>query len=111
LSLGVTDFSKDYFDEIPDVKIASDMLKLAVVEMIKRKRVGLPAEPQRVSTNAPNVSLIDALRRSIAEDKGAKAPASSSFPPFEKAKNKKQHHRADKRVDGQGSHPRAEVEV
>jgi DNA end-binding protein Ku len=107
--------SKDYFDEIPDVKIASDMLKLAehivegkrgdfdpsqfvdhyeeaVVEMIKRKRAGLPAEPQRVSTNAPNVvSLMDALRRSIAEDKGAKAPAPKSAP-----------QRGRKRVAGQG---------
>jgi DNA end-binding protein Ku len=63
-----------------------------VVEKIKRKRAGLPAEPQRVATNAPNVvSLMDALRRSISEDKGAKAPASKSAPK-----------KGRKRVAGQG---------
>jgi DNA end-binding protein Ku len=107
--------SKDYFDAIPDVKIASDMLKLAehivegkrgdfnpsqfvdhyeeaVIEMIKRKRAGLPAEPQKVSANAPNVvSLMDALRQSVAEDRGAKAPAAKSPPK-----------KGRKRVAGQG---------
>ena len=92
--------AKDYFDEIPDVKVAPDMLKLAdhiveskkadfdpsqfvdhyeeaVVEMIRRKRAGMPAQPQKISPTAPNVvSLMDALRRSVAEEKGAK-PAPS----------------------------------
>lgn len=89
--------SKDYFDEIPEVKVAPDMLKLAehileskkadfdpsqfvdhyeeaVVDMIRKKRAGVPAEPQKVPTTAPNVvSLMDALRRSISEERGAKA--------------------------------------
>lgn len=91
--------SKEIFNEIADVKIAPDMLKLAdhivetkkadfdpstfvdhyeeaVVEMIQRKRAGLPAQPQKVSATAPNViSLMDALKRSVAEGKGATAPA------------------------------------
>ncbi len=90
---------KTLFDEIPDMKIAPEMLKLAdhiveskkgqfdpstfvdhyeeaVVEMIRRKRAGLPAQPQRISPTAPNVvSLMDALRRSIADEKGVKTPA------------------------------------
>ncbi len=106
--------SKEYFDEIPDVKIAPDMLKLAdhiveskkadfdpsqfvdhyeeaVVDMIKRKRAGLPAQPQKISPTAPNVvSLMDALRRSIAEEKGTKAPSSKA--PAKKGR---------KRVEGQ----------
>jgi DNA end-binding protein Ku len=46
--------------------------------LIRRKRAGLPAEPQKVSPTAPNVvSLMDALRRSIADAKGAKAPAAA----------------------------------
>ena len=53
-----------------------DHYEEAVVELIRRKRAGLPAEPQKVSPTAPNVvSLMDALRRSIAEDTRAKAPA------------------------------------
>jgi DNA end-binding protein Ku len=95
---------KTIFDEIPDVKVPADMLKLAdhiveskkgdfdpsqfvdqyeeaVVELIRRKRAALPAQPQRISETAPNVvSLMDALRRSLAEEKGAKAPAAKSAP-------------------------------
>jgi DNA end-binding protein Ku len=96
--------SKSLFDEIPNVKVAPDMLKLAdhiveskkgdfdpsqfvdhyeeaVVELIRRKRAGLPAEPQKVLPTAPNVvSLMDALRRSLAEEKGAKAPPVKAAP-------------------------------
>ena len=96
---------KPIFDEIPDVKVPPEMLKLAdhiveskkgefdpsqfvdhyeeaVVEMIRRKRAGLPAEPQKVSATAPNVvSLMDALRRSLADEKGAKAPTAAKGAP------------------------------
>lgn len=88
--------SAGLFEEIPDVKIAPEMLKLAdhiveskkadfdptqfvdryeeaIVDLIRRKRAGLPAETQKMSSAAPNVvSLMDALRRSIAEEKGGK---------------------------------------
>ena len=101
---------KPIFDEIPDVKVPPEMLKLAdhiveskkgdfdpsqfvdhyeeaVVEMIRRKRAGLPAEPQKVSATAPNVvSLMDALRRSLADEKGTKAPAAAKSGPKKGAK-------------------------
>jgi DNA end-binding protein Ku len=96
---------KQLFDEIADVKVAPDVLKLAdhiveskkgnfdptqfvdhyeeaVVEMIRRKRAGLPEQPQKVSPTAPNVvSLMDALRRSLADEKGAKALAAAKSAP------------------------------
>ena len=107
---------KPIFDEIPDVKVPGEMLKLAdhiveskkgdfepspfvdhyeeaVVELLRRKRAGLPAEPQKVSPTAPNVvSLMDALRRSIAEQKCAKTPTAA------KGAAKK----GSKRIAGQG---------
>jgi DNA end-binding protein Ku len=103
----------DYFDDIQDVKITKDMLDLAkhiveqksgsfepekfedhyeaaLVELINRKRSGVPiaaAKPSRTSGNV--VDLMDALRQSL---KGGKAAASA-----EKVKPKK----APKRVAGQ----------
>jgi DNA end-binding protein Ku len=88
------------FGGIEDFKITPDMLKLAdhivdsktadfdpskfsdryedaVVELIRQKRAGLPAQPQKISPSAPNViSLMDALKRSIADEKTAPASAS-----------------------------------
>jgi DNA end-binding protein Ku len=81
--------SKEYFDEIPDVKVPAEMLKLAehiletkagdfdpnsfvdryeeaVVEMLKNKQDGMPTQKHRQAADAPNVvNLMDALRRSI----------------------------------------------
>ncbi len=85
--------SKEYFDEIPDVIVAPDMLKLAehiletkkgnfdpsqfvdhyeeaVVEMLKKKQAGIPAPREHAAPRPQNVvNLMDALRRSIAEEK------------------------------------------
>ena len=83
---------KDYFYDIPDVKVAPDMLKLAehilsskeatfdptlfvdryeqaVLQLLEKKRQGMPAATVRPFV-APTtvVNLMDALRRSIAED-------------------------------------------
>lgn len=82
--------SEDYFDEIPDVKLAPDMLKLAehiletkeaefdpstfvdhyeeaVVAMLKEKQAGLPVRRDRAAAQPANViNLMDALKRSIA---------------------------------------------
>lgn len=90
---------KAVFDEIPDVKVPADMLKLAdhiveskkgefdpeqfvdhyeeaVVDLIRNKRAGLPVQPQKVSPTAPNViSLMDALRKSIGEERAKASPA------------------------------------
>jgi DNA end-binding protein Ku len=91
--------AKEYFDDIPNVKVAPDMLKLAehilknkaanfdpfqfvdhyeeaVVEMLKKKQAGIPAPRERAAARPQNVvNLMDALRRSIAQEK--RAPASS----------------------------------
>ena len=87
--------AKEYFDDISDVKLAPDMLKLAehilatkeakfdpsnfvdhyeeaVVEMLKRKQAGLPARRDQPSPPPSNViNLMDALRRSVKAEKGS----------------------------------------
>jgi DNA end-binding protein Ku len=91
--------AKEYFDDIPDVKVEPDMLKLAqhilqskatdfdpsqfvdhyeeaVVEMLKKKQAGLPVSRERATPPPQNVAnLMDALRRSIAEEKAASTPS------------------------------------
>jgi DNA end-binding protein Ku len=84
---------KDYFDEIPNVKVPADMLNLAVhileskkahfkpdefedryedalVALIKAKQAGKPAP--KVSEAKPSnvINLMDALRRSVKTEKG-----------------------------------------
>jgi DNA end-binding protein Ku len=102
--------AKEYFDDIPNVKVAPDMLKLAehilqtkagefdpsefvdhyeeaVVEMLKKKQAGIVL-PKGKATDQPRnvVNLMDALKRSVAADKGAQP---------QQKKNKK-------RIAGQG---------
>jgi DNA end-binding protein Ku len=91
--------TKEYFDDLPAMKIPPDMLKLAqhilqnkaadfdpsqfvdhyeeaVVDMLKKKQAGTPAPRERASARPQNVvNLMDALRRSIVEEK--RAPASA----------------------------------
>jgi DNA end-binding protein Ku len=110
--------SKDYFYDIPDVKIAPDMLTLAehilkskeatfdpskfvdryeqaVIQLLEKKQQGMPA-PKAAPFVAPTnvVSLMDALRRSIAEDSKAGPPAKTAAAP--------QPQKGKKRVPGQG---------
>src|SRR5436305_15049135 len=50
----------------------------AVVEMIQRKRAGVPVPTERIAAPAPNVvSLMDALKRSLAAEQ-TKAPAAAA---------------------------------
>ena len=103
--------SKDYFYDIPDVKVAPDMLKLAehilsskeatfdptlfvdryeqaVLQLLEKKRQGMPAAPVRPFV-APTtvVNLMDALRRSIAEDaKAIGTPKKATTPKPKKGK-------------------------
>ena len=101
----VRDF-KDYFYDIPDVKIAPDMLKLAehilqskettfdpsqfvdryeqaVLQLLEKKQQGAPAPKARPFVAPTNViNLMDTLRRSIAEEaKGGVASKTAAKAP------------------------------
>ena len=90
--------AKEYFDDIPNVKLELDMLKLAehilqskagdfdpaqfvdhyeeaVVEMLKKKQAGMPVPREPAAPRPQNVvNLMDALRRSIGQEKAASVP-------------------------------------
>jgi DNA end-binding protein Ku len=90
--------AKEYFDDIPNVKVAPDMLKLAehilqskvadfdpaqfvdhyeeaVVELLKKKQADLAVSREHAAPRPQNVvNLMEALRRSIAQEKAASAP-------------------------------------
>jgi DNA end-binding protein Ku len=94
--------SKEYFDDLPNVKVAPDMLKIAqhiletkeadfdpsqfvdhyeeaVVEMLKRKQAGLAMPKGKASEPPRNViNLMDALKKSVAGDKAARPQAKKS---------------------------------
>ena len=93
---------KEYFDEIPSVKVAPDMLKLAehiveskeadfdpsrfvdhyeeaIVAMLKQKQAGIPTPKGNASEPPPNViNLMDALRRSVSVDKSTRPQVQKS---------------------------------
>ena len=97
--------AKEYFDDIPDVSLEADMLKLAkqilqskttdfntsrfvdryeeaVVEMLKKKQAGLAVSRERQAPRPENVvNLMDALRSSIAQEKAASAPPTKGRKP------------------------------
>jgi DNA end-binding protein Ku len=103
--------AKEYFDDIPDVRVEPDMLKLAqhilqskatdfdplqfvdsyeeaVVAMLKKKQAGLPVARERVTPRPQNaVNLMEALRLSITRERKATAAPSK---------------KARKRIGGQG---------
>jgi len=87
--------AEDYFDDIADVKIAPDMLKLAqhivetkegefdpntfvdhyeqaLIEVVKKKQAHVPLAKSAERASAPKnvINLMDALRRSVQEEKG-----------------------------------------
>jgi DNA end-binding protein Ku len=90
--------AKEYFDDIPTVKVERDMLKLAehilqskatdfdpsqfvdhyeeaVVKMLKQKEAGVAVSREHAAPRSQNVvNLVDALRRSIAQEKAVSAP-------------------------------------
>jgi DNA end-binding protein Ku len=108
----------EYFDEISNIKVSSEMLKLAehiletkrdefdpatfvdqyedaVVKMLQKKQSGV-AVPKEKGVEAPRnvINLMDALRRSVASGKG-KAPAQKVAPKAAAPKKVK------KRAEGQ----------
>jgi DNA end-binding protein Ku len=90
--------AKEYFDDIPNVSLEPEMLKLAehilqskamefdpsrfvdhyeeaVVEMLKKKQAGMAVSRECEAPRRENVvNLMDALRHSIAREKAASAP-------------------------------------
>jgi DNA end-binding protein Ku len=109
--------SNEYFHDIPDVKVAPDMLKLAehilqsketkfdpsqfvdryeqaVLQLLEKKQQGMPAPKARPFVAPTNViNLMDTLRRSIAaEPKTGGAPkataATTSTPKTAKGKKR-----------------------
>lgn len=94
--------AKEYFTDIADIELVPDMLKLAehileskeadfdpakfvdryeqaVVEMLREKQAGVAAPRQQPAAQPQNVvNLMDALRRSIADEKKAEAPPKKS---------------------------------
>jgi DNA end-binding protein Ku len=103
--------AKEYFDDLPNVKVAPDMLKLAehilktkeadfdpaefvdhyeeaVLEMLRKKQAGVATPKGKAVEQSPNViNLMDALKKSLAADKGARPQA--------------QPKRGKKRIEGQ----------
>jgi DNA end-binding protein Ku len=101
--------SDEYFEEIPDIKVPDEMLKLAehiletkvgdfdpsqfrdhyeeaITELIRKKQANIPVKKQKDQPAAPNViNLMDALRQSIRQVESA--------PP--------QPRKAKKRIEGQ----------
>ena len=88
----------EYFDEIPDLKVSDEMLKLAehiletkagdfdpsqfndryeeaVLELIRKKQANIPVQKDKAEPTAPNViNLMDALRQSIRQAEAAPPP-------------------------------------
>jgi DNA end-binding protein Ku len=101
--------SGEYFDDIPDIKISDEMLKLAehilatkmgefdpsqfkdhyeeaVAELIRKKQANIPVATEKAQPAAPNViNLMDALRQSVR--------AAENAPPAPK--------KGKKRIEGQ----------
>jgi DNA end-binding protein Ku len=113
--------AKDYFYDIPDIKVEPDLLKLAehilknkeqrfdpekfvdryeeaVLGMLKKKQAGLPAPKTKPVFAPPSnvVNLFDAFRRSLAEEEKAVAKPAKTAP----AKTEKPK-KAKTKVEGQ----------
>jgi DNA end-binding protein Ku len=87
-----------YFDDVPDKKVSKDTLELArhiieqkadhfkpekfedryenaVVELLQKKQAGKKIERREEPRPSNVINLMDALRKSIAAERGGKAPA------------------------------------
>lgn len=109
---------KEYFDDIQDVKITKDMLDLAkhiveqksaefdpeefedryeqaLIDLINQKRNGIKVEKPAPKSGGNVINLMDALKKSLANEKQAPAKAEGKTEAKAKAKKPK------KRVEGQ----------
>lgn len=115
--------ARDYFYDIPDIKVEPDLLKLAehilknkeqpfdpskfvdryeeaVLEMLKQKQVGLPAPKAKPVVAPPSnvVNLFDAFRQSLAEEERTTPQAKAPAKPAAKAEKPK---KGKAKVEGQ----------
>ncbi len=98
-----------YFDDIPDIEIGKELLDLAshiietkkanfnpekfkdryqdaLVDLIRSKRAGRPVQATHVPRPGNVVNLMDALRRSLGQEKSAQGEAKESRPAATKRK-------------------------
>jgi DNA end-binding protein Ku len=99
-----------YFEDIPDLKIPGEMLKLAehildskaadfdpstfedryetaLTEMLRKKQAGLPVPKEAPAAQPANVvNLMDALKRSLQKEGGGRTRAAAPAPAPEKAR-------------------------
>jgi DNA end-binding protein Ku len=98
---------RTYFEDIPEIAIPAEMLGLAkhiietklghfdiatfedryenaLVEMIRAKQAGRPVEPTRAPAPTNVINLMDALRKSIAAEKGGMKEPATPAEPLEK---------------------------
>jgi DNA end-binding protein Ku len=113
----------DYFDDIPEIKIAPDMLKLAqhiveqkegefepsafvdhyeqaLVEVVRKKQAHVPLAKNAEKVSAPKnvINLMDALRRSV---QGAEKGGDKGKPEKAAPEKTKKAEKGKKRAEGQ----------
>jgi DNA end-binding protein Ku len=118
--------ASDYFDDIPDVKIPNDMLKLAehiveskegdfqpdlfvdhyetaLVEIIRKKQAHVPLKKsaERPVAGKNVINLMDALRRSVANGTGKHADTPAAGASATKTEKAPAAKKGKKRVEGQ----------
>jgi DNA end-binding protein Ku len=116
-----------YFESIPDIKIPSEMLELArhiirtkkgqfdisgfedhyetaLLQMIRAKQAGRPAEATKPQQPANVINLMDALRKSAAAERGG---AGEREPPGQEDRPRRQSRKAGKEPLGAAARRRA----
>jgi DNA end-binding protein Ku len=115
--------AEGYFEDVPDIKLPDEMRQLAahiletkrtdfdpakfedryetaLIAMLKSKQAGMPVKAEAPARLTNVVNLLDALRRSIAAEKPARAPSVSERrnPPASAKAGRKPKGRTSKRA-------------